>query len=168
MATYTFTRGLLAYTALKRVPYVTETTVDLAQVNADAGTAAADVLEMINVPAGNIVLDAGLENMTALTTASCPTFDLEVTGVTANKWVNASTVVTAGYHAGVLTEMDAFGSLTAGTDGGFDSAETTDILLNTGTCTAGIIRCWALLVDVTAVSDLAGSHKAGAYDTATA
>ena len=166
MATYDFTRGLLGYTSLKRVPYVVEATVDFAQLNSDAGSAAADVLRMINVPAGTIVLDAGMECMTDLTTASCPTFDLEVTGVTANKWVNASTVLTAGYMAGVLTEMDAFGSLTAGTDGGFDSADTIDVLINTGTITAGIIRVWALLVDISAVSNLAGSHKASAYDTA--
>ena len=163
MATYDFTRGTVGYTALKRVPYFVETTVDLAQLNSDTGVTAADVLRMISIPAGTIVLDAGLENMTALTTASCPTFDLE-TAASTNKWVNASTVVTAATHNGVLTSAAAHG--TTETHGGFSTADTIDILINTGTVTVGIIRAWALLLDISAVSDLAGSHKASAYDTA--
>ena len=166
MATYSFVNSAATgHRALERTPYFVENTVDLAQINSDAGTAAADVIEMLNIPDNTVVLDAGLENMTALTTASCPTFDLQ-TDDQANKWVNASTVVTAAQHNGVLTSAAAKG--TAQTHGGFTTANTIDVLINTGTVTVGIIRAWAIMCDISHVRNLLGSQAAADYDVATA
>lgn len=159
MATYDLPPGNAAShpSYPSRTVYVVENVVDLALVNSDAGTAAADVLQVLDIPAETIVLNAGMENIAAITGASCPTFDLQ-TGATANKWVNASTKTTTGYHTGVL---DLEGMKT----GFFSATDTIDILINTGTTTVGKIRVFAVLLDVSGHRETSSASQSQ-YDTA--
>ncbi len=125
-----------------RHAYLVESIVDFAEQNATA----ADVYRMIQVPAETLILHAGLEVVTALTTASTPTFDVEITGGTDNQWVNAYATYTASYAPLVASSTTAPDRL-------LSSADTIDLLVNTGTVTVGKIRVWAMLIDISGVNE---------------
>jgi hypothetical protein len=126
-----------------RVPYMVESIVDFAKQNA----AAADVYRMIQVPAQTLIMHAGLEVVTALTTASTPTFDIEITGGTANQFAAAYATYTAdGYSPLVASSTTAPDTLVT-------TADTIDLLVNTGTVTVGKIRVWAILCDISGVNE---------------
>ena len=65
MTTYTKTgdAGTVGHSAIKRVPYLVENTVDMSAF--DPTNSPADTVQMINVPAETFVLSAGMEVITA-------------------------------------------------------------------------------------------------------
>ena len=128
--------------AWTRQPYLVESVVDFAEQNA----AAADVYRMIQIPAETLVLHAGLEVLTTVTSGGSATFDVEQTGGTANQWVAAHGTLTAGYASLVDSASTAPDLLVT-------TADTIDLLVNDNTATAGKVRVWAVLLDISGVNE---------------
>jgi hypothetical protein len=102
--------------------------------------AAADTLQVIQVPAGSLMIAGGLNIVSAETTNTTATFDLGCTGgtpIAANAFANdvasnATSVNSVGLAAPVL----------------FSSADTVDLLLNTAAPTDAVVEVWALFYNV--------------------
>ena len=127
------------------VPYLVDVTIDFAAAATAKGSAlaAADVIECLNVPANTLILNAGLEIITALGgESSDTTFDLG-TGVDADNFVDGfdADAAAAGAYA---QNAAAFQPIVAGT------ADTIDITIATATTapTSGEVRVWAVLMNV--------------------
>lgn len=153
MANYTDTLGFYKGSAAvgahadKRLGYC-EVELDFADIiaarSAASATAlaAADTLQVIQVPAGALVLAGGLNVKSAETTNTTATFDLGCTGgspIAANAFANdiASNAVSTnstGLAAPVL----------------FSTADTIDLLLNTAAPTNAVLKVWVLFFDATA------------------
>lgn len=153
MANYTDTIGFYKGSAAvgahadKRLGFV-EVELDFAKIvaarSAASATAlaAADTLQVIQVPAGMLMLAGGLNVTSAETTNTTATFDLGCTGgspIAANAFANdiasnAVSVNSTGLAAPVL----------------FSSADTIDLLLNTAAPTDAVLKVWALFFDATA------------------
>ena len=129
-----------------RTPYLVQNSVNFASAATAKGTAlaAADIIQAITVPANTMVLDAGFEVTTvhAGTSSDCA-LDLGITGVDVDAYVDGFDFDAA--SAGAYTVSAGSGPLTVGA-----TADTLDILIQaqTGTTTAGVIRVFALLLDV--------------------
>ena len=144
------TGGTAGHPSTRRKPYYVENTVD----NSLFDPAAADIIQCLNVPAETLVMAAGLEVLTASSTSV--TFDLGVTGSTAGHhdpdcWVDAFDATGTG-HAPV-DATDAAAMLIC------KAADTIDILTAVATDTAGKVRVWALLCDISG-SDESASNTA--------
>jgi hypothetical protein len=148
MATYTdslgFNKGSAAFPALVDFISKFDVVLDFAAINAArtaAGAtalAAADVLQVINLPANAVVLSAGIEVVT--TDASTATFDLGFTGASpaaVNAYANDAAISTAGYTVADLANPTAV-----------KVADTIDLLINTAAPTTGKIRVFAVVADV--------------------
>lgn len=129
-----------------KVPYLVEFTLDLAAAATAKGTtlAASDVLECIRIPAETVVLFAGFEVVTAVTGGAS---DQTVTlgdGGDPNRWVDTFDLdaATAGAH-GTIVIATANPTVFAATD-------TIDLVITAATtvATAGVLRVYALMVDV--------------------
>jgi len=128
----------------KRFAYV-EVELDFAKIVAARAAASAtalaagDTLQIIQVPAGALMLAGGLNVVTAETTNTTGTFDLGCTGgspIAANAFANdvannAVSVNSTGLAAPVL----------------FSSADTIDLLINTDDSLDAVIKVWALFFD---------------------
>lgn len=139
--------------AMTNVPYVVENYIDFAEAAVEKGSAlaAADVIEAIQVPAGTLVLQAGLQ-VAAVSTgeSSDVTLDLGVTGVDADLWIDGYDLDAAAAGAYGTLVGDAGSGAGAGPVLMFSAADTIDVLFATATTapTGGVIRVWAVLVDV--------------------
>jgi len=106
--------------------------------------AAADVLEVIDVPAGTCIINAGIETMVAPTGASSDTaLDLGVTGIDADAWADGYDADAA--VAGTYSQNPAaYQPIVIGS-----TADTIDVLIQASTTppTAGKIRVWAILIN---------------------
>lgn len=146
MATITTLAGAAsAGRTVGAVPYLVDVTVDFAAAATAKGSAlaAADVIEALSVPANTLILNAGMEVITALGgESSDTTFDLG-TGVDADNFVDGfdADAAAAGAYA---QNAAAFQPIVAGT------ADTIDITIATATTapTSGEVRVWAVLMDV--------------------
>lgn len=147
MTAYTDTLGFYKGSAAfgahadKRFGY-TEVTLDFEKIvaarSAASATAlaAADTLQVIQIPAGALMLAGGLNVTSAETTNTTATFDLGCTGgspIAANAFANdiasnATSVNSTGLAAPVL----------------FSSADTIDLLINTAAPTDAVVKVWAL------------------------
>lgn len=141
------------------VPYLVEIEIDFADALEEKGSAlaAADVIEAINVPAGTLVLQSGIQTV-EVDDATTLTLDLGVTGGDVDQWVDGydQAAAAAGDHATLVGD----GAAGAGT-GPFllvTTADTIDVLFATltGTLTVGKIRVWAILMDVSNVKKQPG------------
>jgi hypothetical protein len=120
----------------------------------DAGVAAADVVRVLPIPAETLVLDAGFEVLTAIT-GTAPDIDFGITGGDVDEWVDGNNGA-AGYATkAVASPQHVF----------FGTADTLDLLFNTNAATAGVIRCWAICVDVKGIRETE-SVSDSAYDVA--
>jgi hypothetical protein len=148
MATYTdslgFNKGSAAFPALVDFISKFDVELDFAAINAARTTAgatalaAADVMQVINLPANAVVLSAGIEVIT--TDASTATFDLGFTGASpaaVNAYANDAAIGTAGYTIADLANPTAV-----------KVADTIDLLINTAAPTTGKIRVFAVVADV--------------------
>ena len=134
-----------------RTPYLVENTIDVSAVNGDSGTADGDILRVIDIPAETLIMYAGVEVLTALT--SSVTIDLGVTGADPDRYVDGDTNAT-----GYSTLTNTARLVQASTD-------TLDALLAGAASTAGKIRVWAILCDVAGV-DESDRQSDAQHDTA--
>ena len=147
MATITtLAGGATAGRTVGSVPYLVDKTINFATAATAKGSAlaAADVIEAISVPVNTVILNAGLEIITALGGESNDTtFDLG-TAVDADVFVDGfdADAAAAGAYA---QNAAAFQPLVVGA-----TADTIDITIATATTapTSGVARVWAVLMNV--------------------
>ena len=144
------TGGTAGHPSTRRKPYYVENTVD----NSLFDPAAADIIQCLNVPAETLVMAAGLEVLTASSTSV--TFDLGITGSTAGHhdpdcWVDAFDATGTG-HAPV-DATDAAAMLIC------KAADTIDILTAGAADTAGKVRVWAVLCDISGSDETASNSS---------
>ena len=130
--------------SLGRLPYVVEKTIDFAVATTAKGSAlaAADVIEAIDVPAQSVVLNAGYEVTAAIT--GDVVVDLGVTGVDADVFVDGGVLAAATTVGTFAQNAAAYQPVVLG------AADTVDLLIaaSTTAISAGKVRVWALVVDV--------------------
>ena len=122
-----------------RRPYLVENTADFS----DFDPAAADIVQMIDIPAETVVMAAGLEVLTASSTSVV--MDLGITGVAPDIFADAHDATSTGFSQ--FDAVDATAMLTVG------SADTLDILVAGAQDTAGKIRVWAVMCDISGVDE---------------
>jgi hypothetical protein len=129
------------------LPYLVEVSVDFAAAAVVKGSAlaAADVIECIDVPAGTLILNAGLEVTTAAAGESADNaWDLGITGVDADVFVDGfdGDAAAAGDYA---QNAAAFQPIVIGA-----ATDTIDLLIQAATTapTSGVVRVWAVLMDI--------------------
>ena len=132
----------------RRKPYYVENTID----NSLFDPAAGDIIQCLNVPAETVVLSAGLEVLTA--SSSSVTFDLGITGSTAGHhdpdcWVDAYDATGTGHAP--MDATDAAHQLVVKT------ADTIDILVGGAQDTAGKVRVWAIMCDISGSDETASN-----------
>jgi hypothetical protein len=141
MATYdkTGVGGTTGHPSNGRTPYLVENTIDIAAINSAAGTVANDVIQAIDIPAETLVMQAGVEVLTAL--SSSVTMDLGITGGDVDNFVDGDTNATG------------YSTLTATANLVVASADTLDVLALSASSSAGKIRVWAVLCDVSGIDE---------------
>ena len=143
-----------------RTPYLVENTIDVSAINGDSGTANGDILECIDIPAETLIMNAGVEVITAC--SSSTTIDIGVTGSTAgfsdpDAYVDAYDATGAAYAPRDVA--DAAPMLTIKT------ADTIDALMAGAASSAGKIRVWAVLCDLSGI-DESDNNTSTQHDTA--
>ena len=143
-----------------RTPYLVENTIDVSQINSAAGSAQNDVLQCIDVPAETLIMAAGVEVLTAC--SSSVVIDIGVTGSTAgfsdpDAYVDAYDATGAAYAPRDVA--DAAPMLTIKT------ADTIDALMAGAASSAGKIRVWAVLCDLSGI-DESDNNTSTQHDTA--
>jgi hypothetical protein len=128
------------------MPYLVEKTIDFAVAATAKGSAlaAADVIEVIDVPAGTMVINAGLQVVTVATgESSDTTVDLGITTTEPDNFIDGFDLDAAAAGA-YAQNAAAFQPLIVGT------ADTIDLLIATATTapTGGKVRVWALMCDI--------------------
>ena len=141
MATYDRTGkgGTTGHPANGRTPYLVENTIDISAINSNSGTANGDVINALDIPAETLIMEAGIEVITAL--SSSATMDLGITGGDVDRYVDGDTNATG------------FSTLTATARTIVASADTLDILTAGADSSAGKVRVWAVLCDVSGVDE---------------
>ena len=140
--------GTTGHPSTRRKPYYVENTID----NSLFDPAAGDVITCLNVPAESLVMAAGLEVLTA--SDSSVVFDLGITGSTAghhdpDAFVDAYDATGTGHAP--MEATDAAAMLIVKT------ADTIDILTAGATDTAGKVRVWAVLCDISGSDETASN-----------
>ena len=143
-----------------RTPYLVENTIDISAINGDSGTAQNDVIKCIDVPAETVILHAGIEVLTAC--SSSVVIDIGVTGSSAgfsdpDAFVDAYDATGAAYAPRDVA--DAAPVLTC------KVADTIDALMAGAASSAGKIRVFAILCDVSGI-DETDRNTATQHDTA--
>ena len=153
MATYNRTGagGTTGHPANGRTPYLVENTIDVSAVNSDSGTADGDILQCLDIPAETLIMEAGVEVITAL--SSSATIDLGITGGDPDRYVDGDTNATG------------FSTLTATARVIVASADTLDAKIAGAASSAGKIRVFAVLCDVSGI-DETDRNTATQHDTA--
>ena len=127
------------FSAGVRTPYLVENTIDVSAINSDAGAAQNDVLQVLDIPAQTLIMHAGLEVITAL--SSSVTLDLGITGGDVDTFVDGDTNAT-GYSVLTTTARPVIAG-----------ADTLDVLVLSAASSAGKIRIFAVLCDVSGVEE---------------
>ena len=122
-----------------RTPYLVENTIDISEINYSAGTVANDTVGAIDIPAETLIMEAGIEVLTACSTSV--TMDLGITGGDVDIYVDGDTNAT-GYSATTATARHVAAS-----------ADTLDIIMLSASSTAGKVRVWAVLCDVSGIDE---------------
>tara|TARA_R110002073_G_scaffold317044_1_gene490231 strand:+ start:49 stop:513 length:465 start_codon:yes stop_codon:yes gene_type:complete len=131
--------GTTGHPSNGRTPYLVENTIDLSAIRADTGPDNADVLQVLDIPAETLIMEAGIEVITAL--SSSATMDMGITGGDVDIYVDGDSNATG------------YGTLTATARHIAASADTLDILIGGADSSAGKIRVWAVLCDVSGVDE---------------
>ena len=152
MATYNVTGvgGTTGHPSNGRTPYLVENTIDISAVNGDSGTTSGDILYALDIPAETLIMEAGVEVLTALT--SSVTMDIGITGGDVDLYVDGDTNATG------------YGTLTATARHIASSADTLDILTGGANSTAGKVRIWAVMCDVSGI-DESDNNTSTQHDT---
>jgi hypothetical protein len=129
------------------MPYFKEVLVDFAAAATAKGSAlaAADVIEAISVPANSMILNAGLEVITVAGGESNDTTVDLGTATDADNFVDGFDLDAAAAGA-YAQNAAAFQPIVVGT------ADTIDLTIATATTapTSGVVRVWAVLIDIDA------------------
>lgn len=138
-----------------RKAYYVEQEIDWAAAATAKGSAlaAADVIEAITVPAGTMVLNAGMQVVTAATGESADVaIDVGVTGVDADVFVDGFDLDAAAAGA-YAQNAAAFQPIIVGTE------DTIDVLIQAATTapTGGKVRVFAVLMDIGTTGSTAGA-----------
>jgi len=156
----TMVRG--AFPALGSKVGIVENVIDIETVSAelvaqgDGALAATDVIQCLSLPQGTIVLSAGIEITETVAGLTALDIDMGITGVDVDIWIDgidigsSTSYVATDYVEGeTATYPVIIGQGAAGA-----TSDTIDILCNTvtGTATAGKLRVWAIVADVTDLS----------------
>ena len=141
MATYDLTAagGTTGHPANGRTPYLVENTIDISAINSSSGTANGDVINALDIPAETLIMEAGIEVITAL--SSSATMDLGITGGDVDRYVDGDTNATG------------YATLTATARVVVATADTLDILTAGADSSAGKVRVWAVLCDVSGIDE---------------
>ena len=141
MATYdrTGAGGTTGHPSNGRTPYLVENTIDISAINSSSGTADGDIVQALDIPAETLIMEAGVEVITALSGSA--TIDLGVTGADPDRYVDGDTNATG------------YATLTATARVVVASADTLDILTAGADSSAGKVRVWAVLCDVSGVDE---------------
>ena len=141
MATYNKTGagGTTGHPSNGRTPYLVENTIDISAINSSSGTANGDVVNALDIPAETLIMEAGIEVITAL--SSSATMDLGITGGDVDRYVDGDTNATG------------YATLTAIARVVVASADTLDILTAGADSSAGKVRVWAVLCDVSGIDE---------------
>ena len=131
--------GTTGHPSNGRVPYLVENTIDLSAIRSDTGPDNGDVLQVLDIPAETLIMEAGIEVVTAL--SGSVTMDLGITGGDVDIYVDGDTNATG------------YGTLTATARHIAASADTLDILIGGADSSAGKIRVWAVMCDVSGVNE---------------
>lgn len=133
-------------------PYVISNTLNWAEVLTAKGSALAanDVVTALNVPAGTLVLHAGIEVVTAAD-ATAATVDLG-DGDDADGYVDGANAKTVAFASSTLALTEGTPNTVTGYRSGkvYGTADTIDLTVATltGTLAAGVVRVWAVVMDV--------------------
>lgn len=154
MATIDLAGGSGLQTTPRRGVYFIEKELDFAAAVTANGTALAadDIIEILDVPAYTVILNAGFEVTAEHTgTSTDCTLDLGVTGIDVDVFVDGFDFDAAAVGA-VAQNAAAFQPVVIGA-----TADTIDVEIQTqtGTTTGGKIRVWALLCDIDAIPQAA-------------
>ena len=131
--------GTAGHPSNGRIPYLVENTIDLSQLRSDTGPDNGDVLQIFDIPAETLIMEAGIEVITAL--SSSVTLDLGITGGDVDRYVDGDTNAT-GFSAPTATARTIVAS-----------ADTLDVLVLSADSTAGKIRVFAVLCDVSGIDE---------------
>jgi len=159
MPTYNVTGvgGTTGHPSNGRTPYLVENTIDVSAVNSDAGSAQNDVLKCIDVPAETLIMAAGVEVLTAC--SSSVVIDIGTTGGSVG-FLDPDAFVDA---------YDATGAAYSGSLGVLPlickTADTIDALMAGAASSAGKIRVWAILCDLSGI-DESDNNTSTQHDTA--
>ena len=153
MATYNVTGagGTTGHPSNGRTPYLVENTIDVSAVNGDSGAAQNDVLQAMDIPAETVIMEAGIEVITAC--SSSVTLDLGITGGDVDIYTDGDTNAT-GYSALTATARHVAAA-----------ADTLDVLVLSAASSAGKIRVWAIMCDVSGI-DESDQNTSTQHDTA--
>ena len=153
MATYNVTGvgGTTGHPSNGRTPYMVENTIDVSAVNGDSGAAQNDVLQAMDIPAETVIMEAGIEVLTAC--SSSVTLDLGITGGDVDIYTDGDTNATG------------YSTLTATARHVAASADTLDVLVLSAASSAGKIRVWAIMCDVSGINE-SDQNTSTQHDTA--
>jgi len=153
MATYNVTGvgGTTGHPSNGRTPYLVENTIDVSAVNGDSGAAQNDVLQAMDIPAETVIMEAGIEVLTAC--SSSVTLDLGITGGDVDIYTDGDTNATG------------YSTLTATARHVAASADTLDVLVLSAASSAGKIRVWAIMCDVSGINE-SDQNTSTQHDTA--
>ena len=141
MATYDVSGvgGTTGHPSNGRTPYLVENTIDVSAINGDSGAAQNDVLRVMDIPAETVIMEAGIEVLTAL--SSSVTLDLGITGGDVDIYADGDTNATG------------YSTLTATARHVAASADTLDVLVLSAASSAGKIRVWSIMCDVSGIDE---------------
>ena len=131
--------GTTGHPSNGRVPYLVENTIDLSQLRGGTGPDNADVLQVLDIPAETLIMEAGIEVITAL--SSSATMDMGITGGDVDIYVDGDSNATG------------YGTLTATARHIAASADTLDVLVLGAGAAAGKIRVWAVMCDISGINE---------------
>ena len=131
--------GTTGHPSNGRTPYLVENTIDVSAINADSGAAQNDVIQCLDIPAETLIMEAGIEVITAC--SGSVTLDLGITGGDVDRYVDGDTNATG------------FSTLTATARVIVSSADTLDALIAGAASSAGKIRVFAVLCDVSGIDE---------------
>ena len=153
MATYNVTGagGTAGHPSNGRTPYLVENTIDVSAVNGDSGAAQNDVLQAMDIPAETVIKEAGIEVITAC--SSSVTLDLGITGGDVDIYTDGDTNATG------------YSTLTATARHVAAAAATLDVLVLSAASSAGKIRVWAIMCDVSGINE-SDQNTSTQHDTA--
>ena len=153
MATYNVTGvgGTTGHPSNGRTPYLVENTIDISAINGDSGAAQNDVLQAMDIPAETVIMEAGIEVITAC--SSSVTLDLGITGGDVDIYTDGDTNAT-GYSALTATARHVAAA-----------ADTLDVLVLSAASSAGKIRVWAIMCDVSGINE-SDQNTSTQHDTA--